>query len=55
MLLRYSLSRTAEADCVEQAVDAVLKDGWRTADILGGSEGRALSCTEMTEKVLERI
>ena len=55
MLLRYSLSLTAEADCVEQAVDAVLNDGWRTADILGGSDSAPLSCTEMTEKVLERI
>ena len=55
MLLRYSLSLTAEADCVERAVDAVLNDGWRTADILGGSDSAPLSCTEMTEKVLERI
>jgi 3-isopropylmalate dehydrogenase len=55
MLLRYSLSLAAEADCVERAVDAVLNDGWRTADILGGSDSAPLSCTEMTEKVLERI
>ncbi|MCR4935954.1 MAG: 3-isopropylmalate dehydrogenase [Oscillospiraceae bacterium] len=55
MLLRYSLSLAAEADCVERAVDAVLNAGWRTADILGGSDSAPLSCTEMTEKVLERI
>ena len=55
MLLRYSLSLAEEANCMEQAVDAVLRDGWRTADILGGSDSAPLSCTEMTEKVLECI
>ena len=55
MMLRYSFGLQKEADCIEAAVDAVLSAGWRTADILGGSGGRALSCTEMTDKILERI
>lgn len=33
MLLRYSFQLTEEADAVEQAVDSVLAEGWRTADI----------------------
>ena len=33
MMLRYSFHLSAEADAVEQAVDAVLAEGWRTADI----------------------
>ncbi len=55
MMLRYSFGLQKEADCIERAVDEVLSAGWRTADILGGSGGRALSCTEMTDKILERI
>lgn len=35
MMLRYSFGLSAEADAVEQAVDAVLAEGWRTADIAG--------------------
>ena len=53
MMLRYSFNLMAEADCIEAAVNCVLNAGWRTAD-LGGGEA-ALSCTEMTEKVLAEL
>lgn len=33
MMLRYSFHLSAEADAIETAVDKVLADGWRTADI----------------------
>ncbi len=33
MMLRYSFRMTAEPDAIEAAVDAVLAEGWRTADI----------------------
>ena len=38
MLLRYSFRLAAEADAVERAVDAVLAQGWRTADMAGSGE-----------------
>ena len=38
MLLRYSFRLAAEADAVERAVDAVLAQGWRTADMAGVGE-----------------
>ena len=34
MLLRYSLNLDKEADAVEAAVKAVLKEGYRTGDIM---------------------
>ncbi len=55
MMLRYSFDLAKEADCIEKAVDAVLEKGFRTADLLGTSGGNALSCTEMTEKILAEI
>lgn len=55
MMLRYSFNLAKEADCIEKAVDAVLEKGFRTADLLGTSGGNALSCTEMTDKILENI
>lgn len=33
MMFRYSFEKAAEADAIEAAVDAVLAEGWRTADI----------------------
>ncbi len=33
MMLRFALGETAAADCVEKAVRAVLRDGYRTKDI----------------------
>ena len=55
MLLRYSLGLAEEADCIERAVDDVLNAGFRTADIMGAEQGTPLSCTEMTERILEAL
>ena len=35
MMLRYSFKLAAEADAMEQAVDAVLAEGWHTGDMAG--------------------
>ena len=53
MMLRWSFGLEEEAKKVEDAVTAVLKKGYRTADIGGGAG--ALGCREMTEKVLAEL
>ena len=55
MMLRYSFDLSEEADCIEKAVDAVLEEGFRTADIVGNSGAEPLSCKEMTAKIIERL
>ena len=55
MMLRYAFGLSAEAQCIEDAVDAVLAAGFRTADIIGDSEASACSCTEMTAEILKAI
>ena len=55
MMLRYSFDLAEEADCIEKAVDKVLEKGYRTADLCGDSGVTPLSCTEITEKILEEI
>lgn len=54
MMLRYAFDMGKEADAVEEAVNAVLSDGYRTADIM--SDGMKLvSCTEMGSLIADRI
>lgn len=55
MMLRYSFSLMEEADCIEDAVNKVLDKGYRTADLAMGKDIPTLSCTEITEKILEEI
>jgi len=55
MMLRFSFGLSAEADAIEEAVDKVLNAGYRTADLIGSGEGTPLTCTEITEKVLEAL
>lgn len=55
MMLRYSFGLAEEADRIERAVDDVLNAGFRTADIMGSQEGTPLTCTEMTERILEAL
>ncbi|MEY8261619.1 3-isopropylmalate dehydrogenase [Oscillospiraceae bacterium 50-60] len=54
MMLRYSFDMAAEADAVEAAVDAVLKEGWRCGDIMQGG-GRLAGCREMGRLIREHI
>ena len=54
MLLRYSLQEEAAAKAIEDAVDAALAEGWRTADLW--HEGFKKANTEdMTKAVLAHI
>ena len=55
MMLRYSFGLAHEADAIEAAVDRVLEAGYRTADIVGDSAAAPLTCTEMTEKIIESL
>jgi len=53
MMLRYSLNHAALADRLEAAVEAVLDDGVRTADLAGGS--RRVSCSAMGDAVCAKL
>ena len=54
MLLRYSLNLTEEADAIDNAVKQVLKDGYRTVDIM--SDGcTKVNCDQMGDLIAERI
>lgn len=54
MMLRYSFDLDHEADDIEKAVKQVLKDGYRTGDIM--SEGCVkVGCSQMGDLLAERI
>lgn len=54
MMMRYSLDMPECADAIENAVNKVLDDGFRTADIM--SDGMKLvSCSEMGDLICERL
>ncbi len=54
MMLLYSFSLSKEADAIVNAVDRVLEDGLRTADLAGGGV-KALSTTEVTDEIIKRL
>ena len=53
MMLLYSFGLSEESDAIVNAVDRVLLDGWRTADLAHGAP--ALTTTEITDKIIENI
>ncbi len=55
MALRYSFDLGDEAARVEGAVEKVLADGLRTADILGPAGGTAVSTSEMGDAILAAL
>jgi 3-isopropylmalate dehydrogenase len=55
MMLRYSAGLNKEADAIESAVEKVLEDGCRTADIVASSTTDYMTCTQMTQAVLDAL
>jgi 3-isopropylmalate dehydrogenase len=55
MTLRYSFDQGAEADRLEAAVEKVLADGVRTADLMQANDGTPVSTTEMGDAILAAL
>jgi 3-isopropylmalate dehydrogenase len=54
MLFRHSLELEEEAALVENALQGVIAEGARTADLATGDE-RVLGTAEMTDKILNKL
>lgn len=54
MMFRYSFKLAEEAAAVENAVDAVLAEGWHTADIAGDAD-KLVGCKKMGELIRAHI
>jgi 3-isopropylmalate dehydrogenase len=54
LMLRHSFDQAEAADRIEKAVEEVLNQGWRTADI-HESGGKVVGCREMGRLVREKI
>ena len=54
MMLRYSFDMPEEADCIENAVSAVLDDGFRTADIMSAGCEK-VGCSEMGNLIISKL
>ena len=53
MMLLYSFNLKEESDAIVNAVDKVLNEGYRTADLAHGKD--YLSTTEITDKIIENL
>lgn len=54
MMLRYSFDLDEEADAIEQAIKQVLKEGYRTGDIMADGQ-KQVSCSQMGDIICEYI
>ncbi len=52
MALRYSYDQGAEADRLEAAIETVLANGARTADLLGPEGGKPISTSQMGDTII---
>lgn len=55
MALRYSFDLGAEAERLEKAVNSVLADGLRTADLMGPEGGSPISTSEMGDAIVAAL
>ena len=54
MMLRFSFDMAQEADCIENAVSAVLSAGYRTGDIADG-DCVTVGCREMGQLIIDNL
>lgn len=54
MMLRYSFDMDQEAEAIERAIQKVLKDGYRTIDIMSDGQTK-VSCSQMGDLIVERL
>ena len=54
MMFRYSFQLPREAKAIEDAVDAVLNEGWRTADIAAPGQ-QVIGTQKMGQLIREKI
>ncbi len=55
LLLRYALHLEREASAVEGAIEKVLAEGWRTADLASTGKIHSISCSQMTAVIVEAL
>jgi 3-isopropylmalate dehydrogenase len=55
MLLEHSLGMRPEAELIVEAVDSVVRDGYRTRDLHGGTAVTTVGCKAMGRLVREKI
>ena len=56
MMLRYTLNEAKAADAIELAVSAVIRDGYRCADIAGGAPGeKTVNTQDMGDAVMSAL
>ena len=55
MALRYSFDQGSEAERLEKAVEKVLADGVRTADLMGPEGGTPVSTTQMGDAIVAAL
>ena len=55
MMLKYSFDMLPEAAWIEGAVEQVLADGYRTADIYREGQGKKVGTSEMGDRVREAV
>jgi len=53
MMLKIGLNEIEAAKDLENAVDKVLKKGFRTSDLIGGTSSKKLGCKEIGEEILK--
>ena len=55
MMLKYNLNQSQLSDKVENAVQKVLSEGFRTGDIYTSENQTLVSCSKMGDLIIERI
>jgi 3-isopropylmalate dehydrogenase len=54
MCLKYSFNMDKESDLINQSVNQVLSDGFKTADLIG-DDNKNLSTVEMGDKIINQL
>ena len=55
MMLKIAFNETKAANCIENAINESLNDGYRTSDLLSSGKEKQVSCSQIGEVIAEKL
>ena len=55
MMLKIAFNQTDAGNCLENAINEILAEGYRTADLMSSGTGKKVGCYQMGELLAEKL
>ena len=55
MMLKIAFNETKAGNCIENAINEILNDGYRTSDLMSNETTKQVGCSQMGELLADKL